>query len=353
MGSPNNEETDGMKRRARVAARLLGLTLAVSGFAFAGIGTGEADQPPPLPTSKGDTAEGRMQLQLRRGTIVPPELLSFSVLQNCEAEATLTLTWNEEENWVKVHVKGDNVLIPHPDVDRTEGVDYAYNQWWEEPEDIQGGRYQLWIIMQSNTFTFYYDAQTLDLLGSEFDFPNGPPQQPFIPLHLPGAYIVPTDFIYPDEDGNIDFEQVWPYDAITRGDLPQFTHSIASFIPHNLCTANPFRYDLSTTRPYATPARPASEALSWGDFLKAGMIFDITIEPPSYYLYPPISTNIGAIGNASNVPGTVPPGWTIDWDATFGNVAPPIIPFGGAGSCEPYQGPPHIRSFNQCLPPSP
>ncbi|MEZ4437611.1 MAG: hypothetical protein R3B72_00860 [Polyangiaceae bacterium] len=340
-----------MSNRTSRLGRALAIASCLAVMVTAFGDEGEAKHKPKI-DSRGDTTRGRIDIPLHRGTVVPPELLSFPTLQNCTATAQLTITWDKDENWVNLKVKGKKVLIPNPVVDRTEGVDYFTNPFWPEPEDIQGGRYQLWIIGQSELVTYYYDAITLDLLGSEYDFPQ-PPNQPFIPLHLPGARIVPTDFIYPDQHGNVDFEQTWDYDNITRGDLPNYTHSIASFIPHNLCLANPFRYDLTTARPYATPARPASEAMGWDYYLKAGMLFDLTLEPSQYFMFPPISTNVGVIGNATAIAGGIPPGWGVNWDAIFGNVAPPLSEFGGRNSCTPYLGPPHIANFNQCGPPMP
>ncbi|MEZ4447266.1 MAG: hypothetical protein R3B72_49760 [Polyangiaceae bacterium] len=292
-----------------------------------------------------------MRFTLYRGALLPSEFTIFDT-PNCNGGVRATLRWNEEENWVRLRLKGKNVLHPHPSLNRTPGVDYFPNPFFPEPEDIQDGRYQLWIIGQSRLTTFYYDAQTLDLLGSEYDIP-GPPPPGTIPIPIPAANLVSTDFFVPDENGDLDFTQEWQYDTMLRGDRNDRAHVVSTFLPHSLCVAHPFRVDLSTTRPYATQALPASEALSFRDYLNGGLMIDLTLEPSQYFLDPPIATNIGVYSAMPSVGGQIPPGWSLDFDTVFGNVAPPIRPFPGQSACAPYFEPQHIGTFNQCQGPPP
>ncbi len=297
------------------------------------------------PEGKGNLERGTLTAELYRGAAVPDELLVVDLPGNCENHLDLTLKWNKAANLVTVKLKGQNVLEPYPDVTRTEDVNYFPNPFWPEPKDIVDGRYQLWLISPHGNVTFYYDVNTAELLGSEYDFASPPEQS--IPVDFPTVRALPTGFIQPDSNGNVDFTFHMEYDNMVRGDLPQYTHVVASFIPHNLCLANPYRYDLTTTRPYAVTL-PASEALTWEDYLRDGLIFDTTIEPAQYYTDPPLTTMIATYSNTVAVGGGIPQGWTFDLEAVFMGVAPPIKPWEGAGSCEPWFKPKRDRGINFC-----
>lgn len=339
----------------RRASRLRRSLVAIAGAAallLPSLGVGDAHAPPKPAWSKGTTDRGVMRFRLHRGALLPSEFTIYDSPGNCEGSIEVTLRWNEATNRVRLRLKGKNVLHPHPDLDRTEGVDFFPNPFFPEPEDIVDGRYQLWMIGQAHLVTYYYDAQTLDLLGSEYDLP-GPPPPGTIPVGIPTANLIATDFFTPNANGDIDFVQEWDYDYMVRGDRPEHAHVVSTFLPHSLCVAHPFRVDLSTTRPYATPALPASEALTFRDYINGGLMFELTLEPDEYFQDPPIATNIGVYSAVPSVGGQIPPGWSLDFDAVFGNVAPPIKPFPAKGTCEPYFEPPHIGPFNQCQGPPP
>jgi hypothetical protein len=327
----------------RMRLRLLAPLLGTAGVLFGTAVT--AGQPKP-PSLKGTHEKGTLETILHRGANVPDEIYLIPTPNNCEGHVNMKITWDEEKNFVRLELKGQNALYPNPSVDRTEGVNYFPNPFWPEPEDFTNGRYQLWVILLAEPVTFYYDAITFDLLGSEHEFPSPPPNT--IPLLLPVGHIVPTDFIYPDKHGNVDFVQEWAYDAMVRGDLPEYSHSVATFIPHNLCKANPWSYAQTSTRPWITDPRPASEAHSFSDFLRAGMQFDMTVEPPEYYVFPPRVTNAAAVSNVTNISDGIPKGWTLDFEAVFGNLAPPMRPFPEGASCEPWYKPKRDRDFDLC-----
>ncbi len=328
------------------------LAMAAGSLLLSWFASGDAHPVPKPSRGEGTTARGVMHFKLYRGALLPSEFVIYDSPGNCKRGIDVTLRWNEAENWVRLRLRGKGVLHPHPSLDRTEGVDFFSNPWFPESEDIVDGRYQLWLIGQAHLVTYYYDAQTLDLLGSEYDLP-GPPQPGTIPIGIPTANLIATDFFVPDEDGDIDFVQEWTYDHMVRGDRPELAHVVSTFLPHSLCVANPFRVDLSTTRPYATHALPASEALSFRDYINGGLMFELTLEPPEYFVEPPIATNIGVYSAVPSIGGQIPPGWSIDFDALFGNVAPPIQPFPAWNDCTPHFEPQHIGPFNQCQPPSP
>lgn len=284
------------------------------------------------PVSFGDSEKGWMRLPLRRGAAVPLELMVIATPNDCENTLYLDLSWDKERNIVEVHLQGEGVLEPFPDVDRTLGVDFFPNDFLPEPEDIVDGRYQLWLVSAAGPLaTFYYDATTLDLVGSEFDFASPPPGT--IPVPFPTIYLFPTPFFQPDENGDVDFTWTFPYDGAIRGDRPDLAHMYFTFPPPNLCLANPYRLDLSTLRPYSANPVPAAEARPWSDYLRGGLLFDVTIEPADFYVEPPLTTLIGSYSGVTAVGGGVPNGFTLDIPAVFGNQAPPIRPWSGAGQC--------------------
>ena len=340
-----------MGTRRQRGLRALAVSLALSGgLIVSSLGVGEATQPTLPAFSLGNTEQGVMSFTLRRGALVPPEFMVYTT-PDCDGELRVQINWNEDRNKVRLRVWGRNAVHPHPNLDRTPGVDYFPNPFFPEPEDITDGRYQLWIIMQGTPATFYYSGQTLDLLGSDFDFPTPPPQS--IPIRIPTAYLVPTDFIEPNEHGDIDFVQEWDFDEMVRGDLPEYGHLASTFVPPSLCVANPFRVDLSTLRPYASDPVPADQALTWADFLEGGLMLDFTLEPATYHRYPPLATNVGVLSALPMMGGEIPPGWSTNFKDILGNTAPPIRPFPGRDSCEPYFEPQQIGPTNNCSGPPP
>ncbi len=244
-----------------------------------------------------------------------------------------------------VKLKGQHILPPNPSVHRTEGVNFFPNPFSPEPASFDNGRYQFWIISPAQMITFYYNPVTLDLLGSQFDFATPPPA---IPLPVPGIKIIPSPFWEPDSQGNVNFTWTFDYNNVVRGDRPDLAQIYTTFPPTNLCFANPFRYDQTNTRPYVAAPRPASEALSFSEYLRNGLIFDSTIEPPTYYTDPPLLTNTGTYSGATVIGGGVPRNWTIDFNAVFMNNAPPIRPFAGAGTCSNFYSGQHFANINFC-----
>jgi hypothetical protein len=327
------------KPSAKIALAACAATLAFTGPAL-------AKQPKPTSYLRGDIHKGEYVSRLYRGPVVPDELTVLPTPQNCQGYMDAHVSWNQEENWVKLHLTGKNVLVPHPSVDRTEGVNWWPNKFQPEPVDYDNGRYQFWFIILDTPIEFYYDLATLDLLGSEYEIAEPPLGS--ITLHLPIGSALGTDFIQPDQNGDVDFTQVFAYDKMVRGDLPSHAHVAATYIPHNLCTAHPFRYELTSTRPWAN-ARPASEGRPFSDYLRAGMFFDLTVEPPEYFVFPPLNTGVATYSQNPAVGGEIPPGWSLDIEAVFANLAPPIRPFPGAGSCEAWTRPKRDRNFNQCI----
>ncbi len=325
--------------RALPALSLLAVALAASP-AFAG-------PKPDGPYGKGTVEKGEISIPLYRGAAVPFELMVAPTPCDCAGHVDLKIEWDESDNEVEVELKGDEgSLFQYPDVDRTEGVDWLPNPFFEDPVDIVDGRYQLWIIAGGGPISiFYYDPMTLDLMGSQYDFEVPPPA---IPVFFPTLYMVSTDMFQPDASGAVDEEWTFAYDGMVRGDLPQYSHHVVSFPPPNLCGANPERLDLSTLRTYVSNPLPAGEARPFSDYIRDGLLFDVTIEPSDYYLDPPTTTTAATYSGATAVGGGVPEGWNFDIDAAFMNVAPPIRPWDGAGTCDAWWGGLHTTGLNVC-----
>ena len=295
--------------------------------------------------SLGTYDSGAMTVPLYRGVGVPFELTVMKTPDNCAGNLRVTLSWNKQQNWVRVHLTGHDALAPHPSISRTEGVNYFPNPLWPEQKDIASGRYQFWIIAPSEEILFYYDPMTLELLGSEKDFATPPPA---IPVLIPALIGVGSPFFQPDDNGDVDFTWTFRYDHVVRGDRPDLGHHYFTFPPTNLCEANPYRYDLSTTRPYVSAPQPTSDARTWDDYLRAGLVFDTTVEPAQYATDPPLTTMVATYSNATLFGGAVPRGWIMDFDHIFGNLAPAIKPWSDRDSCDNWYRPQHTPHINFC-----
>lgn len=335
-----------MSKPRHLRPRHIGFVLALGAGVLTAGSSGVAGSPVQA-QSGGDHREGFMKVPLYRGAGVPPEATVIALPNNCEREMQATLRWSEEDNSVRIKVTGKGVLVPHPSVDRTPGVNFFPNPFWPEIEDIVNGRYQFWIISQAGILKFYYDATTRDLLGSELDFATPPPGS--IAIDLPSVRAIGSPFFQPDEDGDVDLEFTLAYDRTVRGDLPAYAQVVEGFPPPNLCLSDPNRIDLSTIRGYARTL-PASEAVSFADYLRSGFFLSITIEPPEYYTFPPLDHLFSTYSNGTQFGGVIPRGYAWDIDATFGNVAPPIRPFAGAGACEDFFTGVHTKGLNFCSP---
>lgn len=297
--------------------------------------------------SFGDVHEGKMEIPLYWSAATAPEVYSVAMPGDCQRSINLTMRWDEEQDWLKVRLKGKHVLMPHPTVTRVPGVTFFPNPFWPEQAAYTNGRYQLWFISPSEEIHFYYDGATLDLVGSNHDFPSQPPGTIDVPI--PGIKVLGSDFFQPDANGNLDVEFTWSYSGLVRLDRPELSHMFVSFPPHNLCESNPYRYDLSTTRGYISAPRPAAEARPFSAYFENGVIFQITIEPPQYPVEPPRDTQAVAYSNATGFGGLIPRGYTFDIDAFFSNVAPGIKPLPVTQCADWYTGV-HTQNLNFCGP---
>lgn len=318
-----------IKCGARVPVQIAGwlATLALTSLAFA---SGE-DQVVKS-ESEFSTDKGRMVVELHRGAEVPYEVTLIKTGSNCDASVKADLRWDRAKNTLKVHLTGKRALFPNPTVERVEGVSWFPNKFIPEKQSYTDGRYQLWLLSSGAPIKMYYDPTTLDLLGSEFDFAQPPSD---VVLMVPSVVALPTQFFEPKANGDVDVSWEMPYDHLTRGDSNgTLGYHLAAFPPFNLCSLDPFRFDLSQVRPYVTNPLPLDKTLSFEQFLTAGLFVDVTVEPPQYPIYPPKVTMTASISGSYVLGGAVPKGYGVDLDAQAAGVSPVIRPFAGAGQCE-------------------
>jgi len=234
----------GIRRLIAVCLVFAGL-LALSGEAFGD------DRGVRVPFSRGDAEEGELFMRLVRGAAVPFEPTVMELPQNCESEVLLHIKWSKSANTVSVHLVAEpGAYEPFPDVDRTQGVDYFPNPFFPEPEDVEDGQYQLWIVGTAGPMvTLYFHPASLDLLGSQFEFDGNPGDA--IEVAFPTLIQIASPMFQPEPDGSLEFVWRFRYDHAVRGDRPDLAEMYYTFPPPNLCGANPFRLDLSTLRPWS------------------------------------------------------------------------------------------------------
>ncbi|MGH7703972.1 MAG: hypothetical protein ACREMO_12830 [Gemmatimonadales bacterium] len=278
---------------------------------------------------------------------------------NCaNLKGTVRLDWDRAANTIHYMIKLIGLPVS-PTITRVDGGDpeiadpndprhfvpppqatWWYNAFHRAPKDFpsvpgNGTADRLWTIIPTfatRSAPFYYDATTLLLRGSVFDFPNGPPPNTF-PVTFPIASITSSLLIYPDERGFAVREYTVAYDKVT-GEGGYWAEAPTTFIPHNLCRASPNQPVLGQLRPYITPFRPVSEAAPWDTYLRQGISFDLTIEegrpdvPPGGddnnfdYLY----SGLAFLQNVPAAQGGIPRGWSLSLQSTIQNVQPILAP---------------------------
>lgn len=173
----------------------------------------EADDALAGPVWAGDYAEGSVYAPLWRGASSGIEDFVFAPPGgDCRGlKGTVRIDWSEAQNRVHYLLKLRG-LPAHPNVHRVEGVTWFPDPFHMAPKDIEDGAYRFWTIFtNTRVAALYYDAQSLDLLGSQFEFPSGPPPGS-IPITIPVAGLVASVRMRPDPDGFIVHEYEIRYD---------------------------------------------------------------------------------------------------------------------------------------------
>lgn len=311
------------------------------------------------PVWKGNDDKGSLYLPQWRGASVGIEEYVWAPPSgDCrKLKGTVRVDWDSAANTAHIVMKYRG-LPRRPSVRRTEGVDYFPDPFHDFPKDFDNGVYRLWVIQGADPVvgTFYYDPATLELLGSQYDFPEGPPNGgAVIPVNIPLFTLSGSASFEPDADGFAVHEYTIPYDnlQVESGD---FSVARISFVPFNLCLGQPAAPARGQARPYVTPWLPVGQGPSFKKLLHSGIAFDIQLENPEDATaaggnLPYVFGGVAFIGGPS-FQGGVPNGQRFSLSSQIQNVAPIInpVPGGNGLGCHSYVNEPHITALNHCAP---
>jgi hypothetical protein len=315
-----------------------------------------ADDAIVVPVWAGDYDHGALYTPLWRGAFPGVEDYVYTPPgADCsDVKGTVRVDWDSTANTVHFLIKTRG-LPAHPTVQRTEGVNWFPAPFHAAPKDVLVSAYRLWIVVTSTTHTanFFYDPASLSLLGSDLDFPSGPPS----PVSISIPILALSDSLGFDigADGHASHQYTVPYDRFTtEGGFYAFTY--ATFAPTDLCEAAPFQPDISQLRPYVSAWQPPSAGMSWKTMLSKGIGFDIQIDDASQDLsatggnLPYGYSGISVAGNVPAFKGGIPKGQAMSIVAAFRNVGPAIEPVvGGDGpGCHSYVFEPHVTAPRFC-----
>jgi hypothetical protein len=166
------------------------------------------------------------------------------------------------------------------------------------------------------------------LVGSQFDFPSGPPPGT-IAIGIPGTPLVGSKLIYPDATGFATHESTTSYDRVIE-EGGKYSYAPGTFAPSNLCRSPQDAPARGQLRPYVSPWRPPSEARTWDSILRQGLFFDLTVEEGrpdlprnaddqrNDYVY----SGVSMIESASAFQGGLPFGAHVSLPSVIQNVGP-------------------------------
>lgn len=308
------------------------------------------------PVWVGDDEEGALIAPLYRGAAVAVEDFVYVPPDaDCtDARAVMRIDWSKRHNQVHYQIKFKKVPL-HPSVHRTEGVDFFSNPAHQSPKDFDDGGYRFWTILTAQTTAsakFYYDFATLKYIGSEYDFPSGPPLA--IPISIPVFTLFTTQLFFPEPDGSMWKEYTVPYDHVTvEGGSYSFAYS--TFIPLDLCEGNPVQPTLGQLRPWVSPWLPPERGPSWKEVLQGAPAWDTTVDenkpfPETHGYEPYVYSGIPFIGNATAPQGGIPNGWRTHLPSVILSVAPPLrrIEGGNGQGCRSFVVDPHVTAPRFC-----
>jgi hypothetical protein len=310
------------------------------------------------PVWVGDNDHGSVYTPLWRGSNANIEDLIYAPPNgDCrKIKGTVRVDWDKAENTVRITLKGRGVPRA-PVVQRTEGVDFWYNPFHLRQRDLLDTGYRLWTLfgtINSALTSFYYDADTKLLLGSEYDFPGGPPPGS-ITMGYPIFPLVSSKSFNPDAQGKLFYQYTIPYDHVTQ-EGGQTGSAFVTNVPHDLCQSNPADPTAGQLRPYVHGWLPLSAGPSFADILRAGLIFDVSIEDVSIPYPnndpPYVFSGASLMSNFAGMQGGIPNGYHLHLDTVIRNVAPVIYPIAGGNGlgCQPFLATPHVTGPNFCAP---
>ncbi|HEV7892414.1 MAG TPA: hypothetical protein VGP08_17340 [Pyrinomonadaceae bacterium] len=175
--------------------------------------------------------------------------------------------WNKSANKVSISYHYEN-LPYRPTVHRVPGTNPSNPFTPDYPETVVAAAYQFWLItLSARLSVFYYDRNTLGLIGNDLE---NPPADALV-LALPMVRIVPTKLVEPTPAGVLDYTSNLKYDRVLDG--AGNGGSEAAFGPTSLRNAG--ELSLVTSK-----VVPASGALPFDKFLESpGFALDTTVEP--------------------------------------------------------------------------
>lgn len=224
--------------------------------------------------------EGRIRFPLGLELDIPDEI-QVVTSEMLEGSAETTITYSKSDNRVTLDL--DLVGLPYRETfTRPEDVSTPYNQQLTSVEDAQ---WQVWLIGHWFTIetTYWYDGQTKQLIGNEFDIFEQPPtdETPIdvnddgvidTPVKLPTAQMIGSPIFEGNPDGTAQISLEYTYDSLL--DELGTAGSYASVLPYNL--DRPEEVGVY----YTEGGLPLSEAMSWDDILtniRSGNRLNITL----------------------------------------------------------------------------
>lgn len=226
--------------------------------------------------------EGSIEFPLVTGGAAATEvLIEEPVMCRPDAKAKARITYSKSRNEVVLEADFDG-LPYRMSFTRPVDISTPYNQF---PVEVRDGKWQFWFVGRMLNFDthYYYDATTLQLIGSEHDLPGGPPPNSFaVPIATMHMTSTPLFEGTPDGKGTVRF--VFRYDQML--DEQGKGGVFFSYLPYNLC--KPDEYGLY----YTDGGLPASMALNFDQVLQSiwsgyGMAVALSLEPdpkPAYLL---------------------------------------------------------------------
>ncbi|HZN92930.1 MAG TPA: hypothetical protein VFB81_09490 [Myxococcales bacterium] len=297
-----------------------------------------ADEEIRVPIWLGDEDHGALVMPMWRGAAAGIEDYIFTPPDHdcANARGLFRLDWNAATNTVRYQLKFKKVPVK-PEVKRTEGVDFFFNPWHDAAKDFKNGGYRFWTILSAQGLLndFYYDAATLLLVGSEWDFPGGQPAGT-IKISVPVFALQASRLMFPDPDGQIFHEYTVPYDHPTV-EGGAYSFGLATYLPLDLCEGHPVQPTLGQLRTWVSPWLPPNQPgyqFTFKDLLERGLVFDTTVDenkpfPQTDGYLPYIFSGVAFIGNEPVFQGGIPSGYRNNLGAVILQVAPGIVPLQG------------------------
>ena len=213
--------------------------------------------------------EGRIRIPLSAGQLSIPGEVDIVTPEMLAGSAEAIITYSRADNTVALELNAEGLPF---DLDITRPVDVStpFNQ---QPVTVEDGSWQVWFIgnwFDQETY-FWYDGESGDLIGSEFDLPDGRPD-PANPIDVNGdgiedvpflvtetARMVGTPLFEGNPDGTLNIEFNYDYDQIL--DYRGTGGAYVAGLPINL--DRPEEIVLY----YTENGNPLSEAMTFDDIL--------------------------------------------------------------------------------------